>query len=150
MLFRSIGVTSNTHWERLCKEFGMLDLLADERLDTNSKRVASQEWMLPLVRKVAINFTSQQLQEKLEKASVPYAPVQRPDQLLDDPHLHATGQLLPTPMKDGKIGKLPKMPFNSSDYEFGIRRPPPGLGEHTREVLAEAGFSSGEIDAMWA
>ena len=51
-------------------------------------------------------------------------------------------------MKDGKIGKLPKMPFNSSDYEFGIRRPPPGLGEHTREVLAEAGFSSGEIDAL--
>ena len=143
-----IGVTSNQHWERLCKEFGMLDLLADERLDNNSKRVASQEWMLPLVRVVAVKFTSAQLQEKLEKAGVPYAPVQRPDQLLEDPHLRETGQLLPTPMKNGKIGNLPKMPFNSSDYEFGIRMPPPGLGEHTKQVLAEAGYSQSEIDAL--
>ena len=143
-----IGVTSNAHWERLCREFAMPDLLADERLDTNAKRVASQEWMLPLVRKVAIHFTSAQLQEKLEKASVPYAPVQRPDQLLEDPHLLATGQLLPTPMQNGKIGNLPKLPFNSSDYEFGIRRPAPGLGEHTREVLGEAGFSATEIEAL--
>ena len=104
--------------------------------------------MLPLVRKVAINFTSSQLQGKLETASVPYAPVQRPDQLLDDPHLRETGQLLPTPMKSGKIGNLPKMPFNSSDYDFGIRKPPPGLGEHTQEVLVEAGFSQIEIDAL--
>ena len=59
-----IGVTSNAHWERLCKEFGMNDLYADERLDNNSKRVASQEWMLPLVRKVMINFTSLELQAK--------------------------------------------------------------------------------------
>ena len=143
-----IGVTSNAHWERLCQEFAMPDLLADERLDTNAKRVASQEWMLPLVRKVAINYTSAGLQEKLEKASVPYAPVQRPDQLLDDPHLQATGQLLPTPMQDGRIGNLPKLPFNSSDYEFGIRRPAPGLGEHSREVLEEAGFSATEIEAL--
>ncbi len=143
-----IGVTSNQHWERLCREFGMLDLLADERLDNNSKRVTSQEWMLPLVRVVAVKFTGAQLQEKLEKAGVPYAPVQRPDQLLEDPHLRETGQLLPTPMKNGKIGNLPKMPFNSSGYEFGIRMPPPGLGEHTTQVLAEAGFSQGEIDAL--
>ncbi len=143
-----IGVTSNAHWERLCQEFGMPELLADARLDNNAKRVAAQEWMLPLVRQVAIQFSGAQLQQKLEKASVPYAPVQRPDQLLDDPHLHATGQLLPTPMQDGRTGNLPKLPFNSSDYEFGIRRPPPGLGEHTREVLGEAGLSQAEIDAL--
>ena len=126
----------------------MPELLADARLDNNAKRVAAQEWMLPLVRQVAIQFSGAQLQQKLEKASVPYAPVQRPDQLLDDPHLHATGQLLPTPMQDGRTGNLPKLPFNSSDYEFGIRRPPPGLGEHTREVLGEAGLSQAEIDAL--
>ena len=51
-------------------------------------------------------------------------------------------------MKSGKIGNLPKMPFNSSDYDFGIRKPPPGLGEHTQEVLVEAGFSQIEIDAL--
>ncbi len=143
-----IGVTSNAHWERFCEEFGLSDLFADERLNSNSGRVASQEWMLPRVRQATGKLTSRQLQEKLERASVPYAPVHRPDQLLDDPHLKATGQLLPTPMQDGKTGHLPKLPFRSNDYDFSVRRSPPGLGEHTREVLAEAGLDAAEIQAL--
>jgi crotonobetainyl-CoA:carnitine CoA-transferase CaiB-like acyl-CoA transferase len=95
-------------------------------------------------------YTSLALQEKLEQASVPYAPVRRPDQLLDDPHLRETGQLLPVPMQDERIGQLPKLPFRSSDYEFGIRRAPPKLGEHSREVLAEAGLEQQDIDALIA
>jgi crotonobetainyl-CoA:carnitine CoA-transferase CaiB-like acyl-CoA transferase len=145
-----IGVTSNAHWERFCREFGLAELYADTRLDTNEKRVAAQEWMLPKVGEAVGKFTSAALQQKLEAASVPYAPVKRPDQLLDDPHLNDTGQLLPVPMEDGRIGKLPKLPFRSEAYEFDIRRPPPRLGQHTREVLAEAGLAPPEIDAIMA
>ena len=145
-----IGVTSNAHWERFCRAFGLEELFADERLSSNDKRVAAQEWTLPRVREATVQFTSQALQEKLEQASVPYAPVRRPDQLLDDPHLRQTGQLLPVPMQDDRIGQLPKLPFRSSDYEFTLRRPPPKLGEHTREVLAEAGLGEADIDALLA
>jgi len=145
-----IGVTSNAHWERFCREFGLAELHADSRLDTNEKRVGAQEWMLPKVREAVTKFTSAELQRKLEAASVPYAPVNRPDQLLDDPHLNETGQLLPVPMEDGRIGKLPKLPFRSESYDFDIRRPPPRLGEHTREVLGEAGLSDVEIEALMA
>jgi crotonobetainyl-CoA:carnitine CoA-transferase CaiB-like acyl-CoA transferase len=145
-----IGVTSNAHWERFCREFGLAELHADSRLDTNEKRVGAQEWMLPKVREAVTKFTSAELQRKLEAASVPYAPVNRPDQLLDDPHLNETGQLLPVPMEDGRIGKLPKLPFRSESYDFDIRRPPPRLGEHTREVLGEAGLSDAEIEALMA
>jgi crotonobetainyl-CoA:carnitine CoA-transferase CaiB-like acyl-CoA transferase len=145
-----IGVTSNAHWERFCREFGLAELYADARLDSNEKRVAAQEWMLPKVGEAVGKFTSAALQQKLEAASVPYAPVKRPDQLLDDPHLNDTGQLLPVPMEDGRIGKLPKLPFRSEAYEFDIRRPPPRLGQHTREVLAEAGLAPPEIDAIMA
>jgi crotonobetainyl-CoA:carnitine CoA-transferase CaiB-like acyl-CoA transferase len=143
-----IGVTSNAHWERFCREFGLAELHADARLDTNEKRVSAQEWMLPKVREATARFTSAELQKKLEAASVPYAPVMRPDQLLDDPHLNETGQLLPVPMEDGRVGKLPKLPFRSEAYEFELRRPPPRLGEHTREVLLEAGLAPDEIDAL--
>jgi crotonobetainyl-CoA:carnitine CoA-transferase CaiB-like acyl-CoA transferase len=145
-----IGVTSNAHWERFCREFGLAELHADSRLDTNEKRVGAQEWMLPRVREAVTKFTSAELQRKLEAASVPYAPVNRPDQLLDDPHLNETGQLLPVPMEDGRIGKLPKLPFRSESYDFDIRRPPPRLGEHTREVLGEAGLPAAEIEALMA
>jgi crotonobetainyl-CoA:carnitine CoA-transferase CaiB-like acyl-CoA transferase len=143
-----IGVTSNAHWQRFCAAFGLAELSADERLSTNEKRVVAQEWMLPLVRASVSRETSAELQRKLEAASVPYAPVNRPDQLLDDPHLNATGQLLPVPMADGRIAKLPKLPFASSAYDFAVRRPPPALGEHTREILAEAGIAAAEIDAL--
>ncbi len=145
-----IGVTSNAHWERFCKEFGLAEMLADDHLSSNDKRVTSQPWMLPKLREAMVKYSSDELQAKLEKASVPYAPVRRPDQLLTDPHLVATEQLLAVPMEGGQIGQLPKLPFRSSAYEFTLRMPPPNLGENTREVLAEAGFAAGEIDALIA
>ena len=145
-----IGVTSNAHWERFCKEFGLAEMLADDNLSSNDKRVTSQPWMLPKLREAMVKYSSDELQAKLEKASVPYAPVRRPDQLLTDPHLVATEQLLAVPMEGGQIGQLPKLPFRSSAYEFTLRMPPPNLGENTREVLAEAGFAAGEIDALIA
>jgi crotonobetainyl-CoA:carnitine CoA-transferase CaiB-like acyl-CoA transferase len=145
-----IGVTSNAHWERFCAAFGLPQLFADERLGTNEKRVASQEWMLPQVREAVARYPSAELQRRLEEASVPYAPLRRPDQLLDDPHLKESGQLLPVPMADGRIGNLPKLPFASTAYDFTLRLPPPMLGEHTREVLAEAGLDAAEIEALLA
>jgi crotonobetainyl-CoA:carnitine CoA-transferase CaiB-like acyl-CoA transferase len=145
-----IGITSNAHWERFCAAFGLPELLADERLNTNEKRVTAQEWMLPLVRAAVARDTSAELQRKLEAASVPYAPVNRPDQLLDDRHLNESGQLLPVRMEDGRIGNLPKLPFASTAYDFTVRLPPPNLGENTRDVLAEAGLAAEEIDALFA
>jgi crotonobetainyl-CoA:carnitine CoA-transferase CaiB-like acyl-CoA transferase len=144
-----IGVTSNAHWERFCAAIGLPDLFEDARLNTNEKRVAEQEWMLLRVREAALRFTSIELQQILEKANVPFAPLQRPDQLLDDPHLKQTGQLLTVPMEGGKTGDLPKLPFTSSAYDFGLQRGAPGLGEHTREILRETGIDSTEIDALF-
>ncbi|HLH27165.1 MAG TPA: CaiB/BaiF CoA-transferase family protein [Chloroflexota bacterium] len=145
-----IAVTSNAHWERFCGALGLPDLLADERLDSNLKRVAARPWLLPRVREETAKYPSAALLELLERAGVPCGPVRRPDQLLDDPHLTATDQLLPVPLPDGATAPLPKLPWRSDAYAFGLRRPPPGLGEHTREVLAEAGLIDQEIDALLA
>ena len=145
-----IGVTSNAHWERFCAILGLAEMYADERLTTNEKRVVAQEWMLPKIREAVARLTSADLQAKLDKASVPYAPLRRPDQLLDDPHLKASGQLMTVPMEGGKTGNLPKLPFTSTAYDFTLRYGAPGLGENTREVLAEAGMATAEIDALIA
>jgi crotonobetainyl-CoA:carnitine CoA-transferase CaiB-like acyl-CoA transferase len=145
-----IAVTSNAHWERFCGALVLPDLLADERLDSNLKRVAARPWLLPRVREETAKYPSAALLELLERAGVPCGPVRRPDQLLDDPHLTATEQLLPVPLPSGDSAPLPKLPWRSNAYTFGLRRPPPGLGQHTREVLAEAGLSAQEIDALLA
>jgi len=143
-----IGITSNAHWERFCKEFALDDLLADERLDDNAKRVAARGWLPRRIAEEMLRHTSAELAERLERARIPFAPLRRPDQLVDDPHLNAAGQFLDTPLPGRGIAKLPKMPVRSTAFEFTLRRPAPRLGEHTREVLEESGLSKDEIDAL--
>jgi crotonobetainyl-CoA:carnitine CoA-transferase CaiB-like acyl-CoA transferase len=93
-------------------------------------------------------YPSAELAERLERARIPYAPLRRPDQLVDDPHLNASDQWIATPLPGRPPAKLPKMPVRSTAFEFSLRRPAPQLGEHTREVLSEFGLSKEEIDAL--
>ena len=143
-----IGITSNAHWERFCTEFGLGDLLADERLNDNSKRVAARAWLPARIAEEMLKYPSAALAERLAGAKIPFAPLRRPDQLVDDPHLNASDQWIATPLPGRPPAKLPKMPVRSSAYEFGLRRPAPQLGEHTREVLQEFGLSKDDIDAL--
>jgi len=143
-----VGITSNAHWERFCAEFGLVDLLADERLSDNSKRVAARAWLPARIAEEMLKYPSAALAERLARAKIPYAPLRRPDQLVDDPHLNASDQWIATPLPGRPPAKLPKMPVRSSAYEFGLRRPAPQLGEHTREVLQEFGLSKDDIDAL--
>jgi crotonobetainyl-CoA:carnitine CoA-transferase CaiB-like acyl-CoA transferase len=143
-----IGITSNGHWERFCKEFALDDLRADNRLDDNAKRVAARAWLPARIALEMQRYPSAELAERLERARVPFAPLRRPDQLVDDPHLNASGQFVDTPLPGRGTAKLPKLPVRSTAYEMGLRRPAPRLGEHTREVLEELGLSRDEIDAL--
>jgi crotonobetainyl-CoA:carnitine CoA-transferase CaiB-like acyl-CoA transferase len=143
-----IGITSNGHWERFCKEFGLHDLLADERLRDNARRVAARGWLPARIAEEMRRYPSAELATRLERTRIPFAPLRRPDQLVDEPHLNAAGQFIETPLPDGKVGKLPKLPVKSTAFEFRLRREAPRLGEHTREVLLEFGLSTDEIDAL--
>jgi crotonobetainyl-CoA:carnitine CoA-transferase CaiB-like acyl-CoA transferase len=145
-----VGVTSNGHWERFCREFGLDDLLADPRLDDNGKRVAARDWLPGRIAAEMRRYPGAELATRLERARVPFAPLRRPDELVDDPHLEAAGQLVDTPLPGGGSGKLPKMPVRSTAFEMGLRRPAPGLGQHTREVLGELGLSAADIDGLAA
>jgi crotonobetainyl-CoA:carnitine CoA-transferase CaiB-like acyl-CoA transferase len=143
-----IGITSNAHWERFCTEFGLADLLADARLNDNGKRVAARSWLPARVAEEMRKYPSTELAARLERVRIPYAPLRRPDQLVDDRHLNESDQWIATPLPGRPAAKLPKMPVRSSAFEFGLRRPAPQLGEHTRDVLSELGLSKDEIDAL--
>jgi len=95
-----------------------------------------------------LRYPSAEVSERLERARVPFAPLRRPDQLLDDAHLIASEQLLDTPLPGGRSAKLPKLPVRSTAFDMGLQRPAPTLGEHTREILQALGLETDEIDAL--
>jgi crotonobetainyl-CoA:carnitine CoA-transferase CaiB-like acyl-CoA transferase len=147
-----VGVVSDKQWKLLCDAFGLEELSADETLATNSDRVASKERLVPIIQDTFRQYAKLELMEKLEKTGLPFAPITRPEDLFDDPHLAANGGLLPITVTDGELtgkqSKLPGLPIEMDGRRFGIHRPVPRKGQHTREIMAEAGYSDAEISAM--
>ncbi len=147
-----VGVVSDKQWKLLCEAFDLKGFAADHSLDTNNDRVTHKERILPVIAETFRKFTKQQLMEKLEKTGLPFAPITRPEQLFEDPHLAAGGGLLPLTVTDGErrgsTTRLPALPLAMDGQRFGVRLDVPRAGQHSREVLAEAGYSEGEIRAL--
>ncbi len=144
-----VGVVSDSQWTAFCKAFDMTAWEADKSLDANNARVARRDEIMPEVRKVFLGYTKAELMEKLETIGLPFAPIARPEDLFDDPHLNASGGLLAMTLPDGQTVALPALPLSIDGARLGLVRNPPKPGEHSREVLESAGLSSDEIEALY-
>jgi crotonobetainyl-CoA:carnitine CoA-transferase CaiB-like acyl-CoA transferase len=150
-----IGVTSDQQWSRFVEEFSLQVLAADPRLATNIQRLAEREWLIPSLQAVIETLPQNEVETRCERANVSWAPVGQPGDLFTDPHLLATGGLLDvfisrTGGEDGKKVGLPALPieFGPNRDRPGIRRQAPRIGEHSRDVLAEAGYKADQIEAL--
>lgn len=146
MLF--VGVVSDTQWVTFCEDFGLHELAADESLARNSARVAARDRIIPAVQELFGRLSKAELMEKLETSGLPFAPVTKPEELFDDPHLNASGGLVPVTLPDGSTAHLPALPLEMNDRKPGVRRDLPGSGEHTSEVLREIGYDSARISRL--
>ncbi len=140
-----LAITSDNQWRRFCGAFARPELLADARLKDNNERVKARAWLLPLVAGMVKPFTKGQLIDILEENAIPWAPVARPEDLFDDPHLNSGGKLVDAVLASGAHTKLPALPLELDGAALGLRRQAPRLGEHTAELLAEAEVSEAEI-----
>jgi crotonobetainyl-CoA:carnitine CoA-transferase CaiB-like acyl-CoA transferase len=142
-----VGVVTDTQWEVFCREFGADDLARDARLGTNAKRVKERGWLIPKVNEITKQHTLGELSAKLEAIGLPFAPIARPWDLLEDPHLCSSGGLLATSI-NGKTIRVPALPLELDGERLGKRSDPPRIGEHGRELLAELGCSPQEIESL--
>ena len=142
-----VGVVTDTQWEVFCKAFDEPRLAADPRLKTNGMRVKERSWLLPKVNEITKKHTLGELTAKLEAIGLPFAPIAKPWDLLDDPHLNASDGLLRTKI-DSKTIRVPALPLALDGKRLGKRADPPRIGQHGRELLAELGCSPQEIESL--
>jgi crotonobetainyl-CoA:carnitine CoA-transferase CaiB-like acyl-CoA transferase len=149
-----LAVVSDTQWAIFCQAFGFDDLKADERLTTNNGRVLNRSWLMPALRERLAGYTVAELVDRFEAVGLPFAPITRPHDLLDDPHLRATGGLAPITLPDGaKAGQEAStvlFPFTLDGERPGVRLSPPQLGEHSEELLRALGYGDDAIARLSA
>jgi crotonobetainyl-CoA:carnitine CoA-transferase CaiB-like acyl-CoA transferase len=142
-----IGVVTDTQWEVFCRDFGLDELATDPRLKSNGSRVKERSWLIPRINEITRGHPQEELAAKLEAIGLPFAPIAKPWDLLDDPHLNASGGLLETRI-DGKTIRVPALPLALDGSRLGKRADPPRIGEHVRELLAGLGCSREEIESL--
>jgi crotonobetainyl-CoA:carnitine CoA-transferase CaiB-like acyl-CoA transferase len=142
-----IGVVTDTQWEVFCREFGETELAADPRLKSNGARVKERGWLIPRIAEITKQHSQDELAAKLEQMGLPFAPIAKPWDLLDDPHLNTGGGLMPIKVGDKSI-KVPALPLALNGKRLAKRMDPPRIGEHGRELLAQLGCSPKEIESL--
>jgi crotonobetainyl-CoA:carnitine CoA-transferase CaiB-like acyl-CoA transferase len=143
-----LAVVSNTAWSIFCDAFGFEDLKDDPRLQSNNDRVAAREWMMPDLRERMAKFSASEISAVFEKNALPFAPITRPHDLFDDPHLNATGGLADIELPDGRPTRTVLLPLMLDGQRPGVRCSPPKLGEHSAELLSELGYTAEQIRAL--
>jgi crotonobetainyl-CoA:carnitine CoA-transferase CaiB-like acyl-CoA transferase len=130
-----IGAVNDKQFQMLCRVLDAPALANDPALATNEKRVHARPELLARLGDILAHHRADELAAKLEAAGLPYAPIARPDQLLDDPHLRASGGLAPMQTDEGATTDVVPLPLTLDGRRPGVRMPLARAGEHNDEVL---------------
>lgn len=146
--FVCVLVYIDRHWMKFCELIGRPDMLQDPRFLRMSDRTRNIDALYAFVAEVIATRTTDEWIDALSAADIPVAPMHTPDSLMEDPHLADVGMFewIDHP-SEGRIRQM-NVPGRWSRTSPSIRRHAPLLGENTREVLVEAGYSPQEIDRM--
>lgn len=130
-----IGAVSDKQFLALCEVINRPDLATDPQLATNAQRVAVRSELLRKLADTLQHLDLEALCAQLQAAGLPYAKVVRPDQLVQDEHLIASGGLASMGTEDGGETQVVLLPLLMGGRRPGVRHPLPAVGEHTEEVL---------------
>lgn len=149
-----LSAVSDAQWATFCDALGFADLKADARYATNNDRVRERPTLLPLLRERLAGHGAGALAALFERVGLPYAPIRKPEELLDDPHLLATGGLadmtLPDGDRAGQTAKATLLPFTLDGRRLGVRHSPPRLGDATETLLERLGYDGVAREALRA
>ncbi|WP_234264512.1 CaiB/BaiF CoA transferase family protein [Hydrogenophaga sp. NFH-34] len=147
-----LSAVSDAQWATFCQALGFADLQSEPRYADNNRRVQERPTLLPLLRERLAGWRAADLAALFERVGLPYAPIRRPEELLDDEHLLATGGLadmtLPDGERAGQTAKATLLPFTLDGQRLGVYRSPPPLGDATTELLSALGYDAAAQAAL--
>ena len=147
-----LAAVSDGQWPLFCDALCFPELKADPTLATNNARVLARDRILPILRERLATQSATDVAARMEAAGLPFAPISRPEQLFDDPHLQATGGLadvvLPDGERAGQTVQATLLPFTLAGERLGVRLNPPRRGEHTDALLSGLGYDASRIAAL--
>jgi crotonobetainyl-CoA:carnitine CoA-transferase CaiB-like acyl-CoA transferase len=132
-------------WTRLCQALQRQDLLQDPRFASNQERVRHRHLLVPVLQSETGKYPTAILNDMLDKAGVPCAPVNTIDRVLHDPQTAAREMIVDVPHPLIPHLKLLGIPIKLSDTPGDIRLPPPLKGQHNEDILQELGYTAAEI-----
>ena len=130
-----VGVVTERQWEIFTRALGEPEL-ADPAYATNNQRAQARETLIPLVARLLRKHAVAELERICEQGGLPFARIQTPSDLFDDPHLGAGG-LIPITLPDGSRTRIPALPIELDGERLGLRLPLPRPGEHNAEILED-------------
>jgi crotonobetainyl-CoA:carnitine CoA-transferase CaiB-like acyl-CoA transferase len=145
-----VAAVTDGQWQEFCRAFGLEALLDDPELATRAGRVAARDRTIPLIADALKRLTRAELVARCESLGLSYAPIGRPRDLLTDPHLLASGGLVPMTLPDGRQVALPALPVALDGERPGLRHDLARVGQHSAEVAREAGLSEAEVAELVA
>jgi crotonobetainyl-CoA:carnitine CoA-transferase CaiB-like acyl-CoA transferase len=144
-----LAVVSDAQWRVFCDALGFPDLAADPLYATNNDRVRQRPRLMPVLRERLAAWTADELGDTFERHGLPFAPIRKPEELLGDPHLLATGSLADVRLTDGaragETAKTTLLPMTMDGERLGVRLQPPHMGEHTNELLSQLGYTETDL-----
>ena len=144
----ALGVGSERQWARLGPAIGLPELASDARFATNGDRVERRSELIPILAQRFATAESATWLERLDEAGIPAGPILDVAQALASPQASALGSRVP--LDHSKLGRVDQvgLPFELAGTPAAIRLPPPLLGEHTDEILLEAGYDQAALDRL--
>jgi crotonobetainyl-CoA:carnitine CoA-transferase CaiB-like acyl-CoA transferase len=144
----NIGGANQTNWERIAEVLGHPEWRDDPRFATNAERLRNAEALAAAMNEVMGTRTKAEWTARLAAAGVPVGPVHSLAEALAHPQTLARGMVVDLVHPEAGATKAIGCPIHFSDTPTRIVRPAPILGEHTREVLREHGYSDADVDAF--
>ena len=142
-----VGAVTEGQWISLCELLELEGLLSDARLQKRMDQIEARGWTVPIIAEAIAKRQADPLLEAFEQVGIPYAPIARPADMYEDPHVMRPGGLAASSMPDGRAFRAPALPFEVDGVMLSGGGDLATIGQDTETVLKSLGLDDDEIAA---